>query len=105
MRQTRIAGLVEQLPNPNFRVTLSDKMDALGIRRPQLVNCPITGYTATSGPPGATASSTSPAQRSLVVPNLVNGQTYTFTASATNGSGTGAASAASNSIQAEPTTK
>jgi choline dehydrogenase-like flavoprotein len=34
--QTRIGCLAEQLPNPNYRVTLSGKLDALGIPMPQL---------------------------------------------------------------------
>jgi glucose dehydrogenase len=36
VRQTRIGCLTEQLPNPDFRVQLSDKMDTLGIPRPML---------------------------------------------------------------------
>ena len=36
VRQTRIGCLTEQLPNPDFRVQLSDQMDALGIPRPML---------------------------------------------------------------------
>lgn len=36
VRQTRIGCLTEQLPNPDFRVQLSDQVDALGIPRPML---------------------------------------------------------------------
>jgi choline dehydrogenase-like flavoprotein len=36
VRQTRIGCLTEQLPNQDFCVQLSDKMDALGIPRPKL---------------------------------------------------------------------
>lgn len=36
VRQTRIGCLAEQLPNPNFRVTLSSQVDGLGIPRPML---------------------------------------------------------------------
>lgn len=36
VRQTRIGCLTEQLPNPDFRVQLSDQRDALGIPRPML---------------------------------------------------------------------
>ena len=36
VRQTRIGCLTEQLPNKNFCVELSDKMDVLGIPRPKL---------------------------------------------------------------------
>ncbi len=35
-RQIRIGCLAEQLPNPNFRVTLSGTLDALGIPMPQM---------------------------------------------------------------------
>lgn len=35
-RQTRIGCLAEQLPNPAFRVSLSNKLDVLGIPMPQL---------------------------------------------------------------------
>jgi choline dehydrogenase-like flavoprotein len=35
-RQMRIGCLAEQLPNPAYRVTLSGKLDALGIPMPQL---------------------------------------------------------------------
>lgn len=43
VRAVRMAGLVEQLPDPNSRVTLSDKMDAIGIPRPT-VNYIIDQY-------------------------------------------------------------
>lgn len=36
VRQTRIGCLAEQLPNPDFRVTLSTQVDGLGIPRPIL---------------------------------------------------------------------
>src|SRR5579864_2450474 len=36
IRQTRIGCLAEQLPNPNFRVTLSSQVDGLNIPRPTL---------------------------------------------------------------------
>jgi choline dehydrogenase-like flavoprotein len=36
VRQTRIGCLTEALPNPDFRVQLSDQVDALGIPRPML---------------------------------------------------------------------
>ena len=36
VRQTRIGCLAEQLPNPQFRVTLSPQVDGLGIPRPML---------------------------------------------------------------------
>lgn len=36
VRAVRMAALCEQLPDPNSRVTLSDKVDAIGIPRPEL---------------------------------------------------------------------
>lgn len=36
VRTVRMAALTEQLPDPNSRVTLSDKLDDIGIPRPQL---------------------------------------------------------------------
>lgn len=35
-RQIRFANLIEQLPDPNNRVTLADQVDEIGIPRPQL---------------------------------------------------------------------
>jgi YVTN family beta-propeller protein len=53
---------------------------------------PITGYTVTASPGGATATgSSSP----ITVSGLSTGSTYTFTVTATNVAGTGSASAAS----------
>lgn len=36
IRQVRLAGLIEQLPNPDNRVQLADQVDKLGIPRPRL---------------------------------------------------------------------
>ncbi len=44
VRTVRMAALTEQLPDPNSRVTLSDKLDDIGIPRPQL-NYVIDNYT------------------------------------------------------------
>lgn len=44
VRAVRMAALVEQLPDPDSRVTLSDKMDAIGIPRPE-VHYVISDYT------------------------------------------------------------
>lgn len=44
LRAVRLAALVEQLPAPESRVTLSDQTDAIGIPRPQ-VNYVISEYT------------------------------------------------------------
>ncbi|CAB4705986.1 MAG: hypothetical protein F2667_06245 [Actinobacteria bacterium] len=54
---------------------------------------PITGYTVTATPGGATATTTG--ARTATVTGLTNGTAYTFRVTATNAAGTGAASAAS----------
>ena len=56
---------------------------------------PITGYTVTVQPGGATVAGTA---SPIVVPGLTNGVAYTFTVTATNAAGTGAASSPSNSV-------
>jgi hypothetical protein len=58
---------------------------------------PITGYTVTASPGGATASAAAGAT-SATVTGLTAGTAYTFTVTATNAAGTSAASAASNSV-------
>jgi hypothetical protein len=61
---------------------------------PSFSKLPITSYTVTASPGGATgASSSSP----ITVSGLSNGTSYTFTVTATNTGGASAASAASNS--------
>jgi choline dehydrogenase-like flavoprotein len=44
LRAVRLAALVEQLPNPDSRVTLADEVDEIGIPRPR-VNYLIDDYT------------------------------------------------------------
>ena len=56
---------------------------------------PITGYTVTVQPGGATVMGTA---SPIAVPGLTNGMSYTFTVAATNAVGTGAASSPSNSV-------
>jgi hypothetical protein len=56
---------------------------------------PITSYTVTASPGGAT---TTGAGTELIVTGLTNGTSYTFTVAATNALGAGPASAASNAV-------
>lgn len=57
---------------------------------------PITGYTVTASPGGATCTSTG--ATSCTVENLANGTAYTFRVAATNRAGTGPKSTSSASI-------
>ena len=57
---------------------------------------PITGYTVTAAPGGATCTTTGAV--TCTVTGLTNGTAYTFTVVATNGVGDSAASEASNSV-------
>ena len=59
---------------------------------------PITTYTATANPGGATGSCAGPSACVITVGSLTNGTAYTFSVTATNGIGTGSASGASNSV-------
>ncbi|UJW85878.1 IPT/TIG domain-containing protein [Devosia sp. SL43] len=61
-------------------------------------NSPITLYTATASPNGATGTLAGPGAGTITVAGLTNGQAYTFTVTATNDEGDSIASAASNSV-------
>jgi hypothetical protein len=57
---------------------------------------PVTGYTVTAEPGGATVSTTG--TTSVVFPGLTNGTAHRFTVTATNAVGTGPASPASATV-------
>ena len=73
--------------------TRGDDTASVSFAAPYANGSPISSYTVTASPGGATASgSGSP----LTVAGLANGTSYTFTVTATNAVGTGPASDASN---------
>ncbi len=63
---------------------------------------PITGYTVTASPGGATASTTG--ATAVIVPGLTNGTPYTFVVVATNAVGSSAPSGPSNAVTPGPST-
>lgn len=84
------------VPDPPTNVTAVRGNTQVSVEfQPPLVNGgdPITAYTVTASPGGATATGPS---SPLVVTGLTNGTPYTFTVVATNGVGSSASSAVSN---------
>jgi hypothetical protein len=74
--------------------TAADGSASVTFSAPSFSKLPITGYTVTASPGGATGTgSSSP----ITVSGLTNGTSYTFTVRATSAGGTSAASSASNS--------
>jgi hypothetical protein len=59
---------------------------------------PITSYTVTAQPGGATCTASSPSATSCVVSGLAAGMAYTFSVTATNGAGTSSPSQSSASV-------
>lgn len=78
--------------------TPGDAQASVTFTAPSNGGSPISIYTATANPGGATGNCAGPAACTITVGSLNNGQAYTFTVTATNGVGTGAASGASNSV-------
>jgi hypothetical protein len=62
---------------------------------PSFSKLPITSYTVTASPGGATGTG---ASSPITVSGLTNGTAYTFTVTAANANGTSSASASSNSV-------
>jgi len=76
--------------------TAGDTQASVAFSAPTLTGgSPITGYTVTASPGGATASG---AGSPITVAGLANGTAYTFTVKASNLAGAGPASAPSNAV-------
>lgn len=81
-------GSVAVLPRPSAaHVTWEEPVDTGGL--------PITGYTVTASPGGATCTST---QRSCLVAGLTVGARYTFSVKASNDAGTGPSGNAASAV-------
>jgi hypothetical protein len=86
------------VPDPPLSVTAqrgSGKISVTWNTPPSGAGSPVTSYTATASPGGATCTSST---TSCVIAGLANGTSYTVTVTATNGIGTGAPSAPSAAV-------
>ena len=91
-------ALVPALPDAPLGVsaTAGDASATVSFSAPAFDGgAPITSYTVTASPGGATVTG---ASSPIVVTGLTNGTAYTFTVTATTGAGTGEASAASSAV-------
>ena len=75
--------------------TAGDASASVTFSAPSFSKLPITSYTVTASPGGATGTGVS---SPITVTGLTNGTSYTFTVTASHASGTSSASSASNSI-------
>jgi hypothetical protein len=79
------------------RAVPGDRAAIVSWSAPEANGSPVTGYTVTSSPGGATKTVAGDGN-TATIPGLTNGTAYTFTVRATNAVGTGTDSAASGSV-------
>ncbi len=79
-------------------VVRGDHQATVSWEKPSGNSAPVTGYTVTASPGGATKTVTDPDTISTVMTGLTNGTAYTFTVVATNAVGDSLPSTASNPV-------